>query len=247
MAQPVPTVADLLEQVADPIARQRLHDYLATVAADLPGAARTRHDILAEVSDGLLECYQAHRADGQAPAMAAESAVAGFGDPHRLASGFAGVLAGRAAHRVGLGLVLTGPAVGAVWVATFAGRTGSDWVTQVAAMPSVVPGLAVALAVAVPAALLAALGTSATAYRRPLQALSRYLPLPPRTAASLALVATAGCVAADAGLLFGLLGWAVAGIAWTPLALLAGTASLVRVTVVAMCARRVGTLWAASG
>jgi len=243
MAGPVPTVADLLEQVADPIARGRLHGYLSTVAADLPGSARSRHDILAEVTDGLLECYQEHRADGQSPARAAESAVAGFGDPHRLASGFAGVLAGRAAHRIGLGLVLTGPAVGAAWVAAFAGRTGSDWATQVAAMPSVVPGLAVA----VPAALLAALGTGGTAYRRPLRVLSRHLPLPPRAAATLALVATAGCVAADTGLLFGLFGWALAGTAWTPLALLAGTASLVRLTVAAMCARQVGTLWAASG
>jgi hypothetical protein len=247
MPRPVPTAADLLDQVRDPVARRRLHGYLSTVAAGLPGSARSRHDILAEVSDGLLECYQAHRSDGQRPAVAAESAVAGFGDPHRLAAGFAGVLVGRAAHRVGLGLVLTGPAVGAAWVAAFAGRAGVDWLTQVATMPSVVPVLGVALVVAVPAALLAAAGTGPTAYRWPLRAVFRHLPLPPRTAASLALVATAGCVAADTGLLLGLFGWAVAGVAWTPLALLAGAVSLVRVTVVAMCARRVGTLWAATG
>jgi hypothetical protein len=244
MSRPLP-VADLLEQVEDAAARRRLHGYLSTLAAGLPGSARSRRDILAEVGDGLLESYQAYRWDGQRPTVAADSAVTGFGDPHRLAAGFAGTLAGRAAHRVGLGLVLTGPAVGAAWVAAFARRTGLDWPAQLAAMTSVVPVLGVALAVAVPAALLAAAGTGRTAYRW--RGMSRFLPLPPRTAATLALVAAAACVAADTGLLFGLLGSVSTGAGWTPVTLLAGAASLVRLTVVAMCARRVATLRAAAG
>lgn len=245
--------ADLMEQVPEPGARQRLRGYLTAVESGLPGSARARSDILTEVCDGLLETYQAYRDRGEAPAVAAQSAVTEFGDARTLARQFAGTLASRAAYRIGIGLVLSGPVVGATWVVTFAERTGAGWWRQAPEMTNAVPVLRLALLVAVPAALLAAVGAGQALARR-LASTSRFLPLttafpllPPRVTATAALVATTACVAADTGMLLSLVGSVIGGAAWPPVALLAGVASLVRLTVAAACARRVVVLRDAVG
>lgn len=60
---------------------ERIDGYLSEVAAALPGPARARGDILAELRSGLLEAADAYRAAGHSPDEAADAATAEFGDP----------------------------------------------------------------------------------------------------------------------------------------------------------------------
>ena len=90
--------------------------YLREVAAALPGPARARRDILAELHSGLLDAADAHRRAGLPDMAAAAAAIAEFGDPRVVAGVFRPELTIRHARRVALTLVTTGPLIGLLWV-----------------------------------------------------------------------------------------------------------------------------------
>jgi hypothetical protein len=96
-----------------------------------------------------------------------------------------------AAHRLGVGLVLTGPVVGLTWVAAYAGNA-ADWQSQIVNVLSAMPQYPLILAITVPAALIAATGAGWP---------GRYLTVPSRVVTGAALVAAFGCVAGDVSLL----------------------------------------------
>ena len=90
--------------------------YLREVGAALPGPARARRDILAELHSGLLDATDAHRRAGLPDGAAAAAAIAEFGDPRVVAGAFRPELTIRHARRVALTLVTTGPLIGLLWV-----------------------------------------------------------------------------------------------------------------------------------
>jgi hypothetical protein len=223
--------------VLDPAARPAIAGYLADLAAGLPCGGSARAAIVAEVGDGLVDAVQARVDKGVAPIVAARIAVAEFGDARSLAAGFASELAAAAAHRIGLGLVVSGPVVGTVWVAAYAARSGLGWWEQLAALRSALPVYALILAVTVPAAVLAAVAGSGR--------LSCSVPVGMRGAAGAALVAAVGCVAGDAALLTSLA--VSAGSGWTALAWAGGAVSAMRLSGAAVAGRRCARLRAAAG
>jgi cytochrome bd-type quinol oxidase subunit 2 len=77
-----------------------------------------RRDILAELDAGLRDAAEAHRAAGLETGQAARAAVAEFGSPEQVASGFRGELRTAQARRTALALLATGPLVGAAWAGT---------------------------------------------------------------------------------------------------------------------------------
>jgi hypothetical protein len=93
-----------------------IRDYLAVLAAQLPAP------IVDELADGLAETYQSYLRQGLALDLAAESAVAEFGDPLVIGAEFARV---NPARRGARRLLLTGPVVGGCWAAVLI--TGRAW------------------------------------------------------------------------------------------------------------------------
>jgi hypothetical protein len=97
--------------------------YLREVGAALPGPARARRDILAELRDGLLDAADAHCGAGLPEGAAAAAAITEFGDPRVVAAAFRPGLTMRHARRVALTLVTSGPLIGLLWaVAAAASR-----------------------------------------------------------------------------------------------------------------------------
>ena len=94
--------------------------YLAEVAARLPGSARVRSGIVAELRAGLLDATDAHRSAGLPPAEAAAAAIREFGDPGLVAGGFRAEIAAGLARRVSIAVLVTGPLVGLLWIVTAA-------------------------------------------------------------------------------------------------------------------------------
>jgi hypothetical protein len=220
----------------DPSARPVVEAYLGALESGLPCGRTARRMIVAEVGDGLVDAVRAHAKGGLPPAVAAQAAVAAFGDPRRLAGAFARELVATAATRTGIALVTSGPAVGAVWVAAFAARSGTSWFAQLSAVWSAIPTYPLILAVTVPAAIVAAVAGSG---RLPAPAL-----IGTRAAAVAALVATGGCVVGDATLFVGLV--SSGGSGWPVLVWLACAASMVRLSVAAAAGRRCARLHAAA-
>lgn len=93
-----------------------ISSYLEVLAAQLPAS------IVEELADGLVETHQSYLRQGLATDLAAESAVAEFGEPQAIVAGFARVNPGRLAARRLLGI---GPVVGACWAAALI--TGRAW------------------------------------------------------------------------------------------------------------------------
>jgi hypothetical protein len=89
--------------------------YLAEVADRLSGSARARRDIVAELEAGLADAADAHRAAGLSPAEAASAAIAEFGRPEQVASGFRAELTAVRARRTAFTLLATGPVIGFLW------------------------------------------------------------------------------------------------------------------------------------
>jgi hypothetical protein len=167
--------------------------YLAEVSAGLPGPARARAGILAELRSGLLDAADAHRSAGVPSAQAAVAAITEFGDAGEIAGGFRAEIAAGQARRVAVMVLVTGPLVGLVWLAEAAAghpgaRLGLPWRWAGLFPP---PLLLVAIAVAVTA--WGALGGIASTGR-----LTRWLPDRPRRAPTAAAVAGLGAVGADA-------------------------------------------------
>jgi hypothetical protein len=192
-------------------ATEILGAYLSTLDSYLPVGRRTRARILAELADGLACAVEASIADGVPSATAAREAVAESGDPRHLAAQFAGQMLAVTTQRTGTALVLSGPAVGLLWAGWF-GAGLPNWVAKATAAVTQVPVLPVILVAAIPCAVFAA-----SAGGR----LGRVVTVPARWTYRAALLATAGCVAADAILVGEGLAQAGAASAWLVLALMA--------------------------
>ena len=222
-----------------------IEDYLGQVAAALPGPARARHDILAELRSGLQDAADAHHSAGLPAARAAEAAIGEFGDPGQVAAGFRSELALSQARRLALTLVATGPLIGLLWAA--AARDSHlgishappwHWAGAPPGSPAMFPLAGAALLVTVWAALVTVAATGR---------LTRWLPRRPRTAAATAAIAGFGAGAADLAifaLLASQLASAPATIAPAPVAA-AAAASLTRLTLARRAARRCLTTRAA--
>ncbi len=207
--------------------------YLAEVTARLPGPARARAGIVAELRSGLLDAADARQSAGLPPDRAAVAAITEFGDPARIAAGFRPEIAAGQARRVALTLLVTGPLVGLLWIAealsSHAGaQSGPPWPWAAPA-----PGLLLAVAVGV-TAWAAMIGIASTGR------LTRWLPDRPRRAPTAAAVAGLGAMGADGlGLMLLATQIATAPGRLTPaLAAAAAAASLARLMLAGRCARR---------
>ena len=173
---------------------QLIDAYLGAVAAALPGPARARNDILAELRSGLLDATGAHPPAGPS-ASAAEAAVREFGDPRQVAAAFRAELALCQARRVALTLVLTGPLIGLLWAAAaLASHIGIrlappwHWAGAPPAAPAAFPLAAAAVVITVWTAMFTVAATGR---------LTRWIPARPRLAATTAATAGFGAAAAD--------------------------------------------------
>jgi hypothetical protein len=209
--------------------------WLAELDMQLPAGRRARKEILLEIADGLSCAIEEHTEQGQSAEAAARAAVAEFGDPCTVAAAFARQLGATAAHRLGAGLILTGPLVGLTWAAAYA-TAGLDWPSRIVNVLSAMPQYPLILAVTIPAAMMAITGAGWAA---------RHMTIPARVATSAALVAAIGCMAGDLSLLSA----AVIGhdrIAGPgSLAAVAIAASVVRLSAAAWAGRRIARLRAA--
>ncbi|HET6214259.1 MAG TPA: hypothetical protein VFE14_15450 [Micromonosporaceae bacterium] len=99
--------------------------YLAELAQKLPAHAPLASDVAAELRGDLIEATEALAATSLSMVSAARAATAEFGDTDEVAAAFRPELAARQARRLGLILLVTGPLVGACWLATVF-LSGSD-------------------------------------------------------------------------------------------------------------------------
>lgn len=224
----------------DAAAGRLLEGWLAAVTSGLPGLARTRRAVVAELRDGLHEGLAAHQARGLAPIAAAEATLAEFGDPGQVTHAFAPELAVAYARWVALTLARTGPALGALWVMALAASPLSKPVMADAVAPwrwQWLPGpwvglplVGLVLLVGVPAAVLAV----ALSGR-----LSRWLPTGLRLAPAAAAAAALAGMTVDLTLLGMLSVQALIApnqLAGAP-AVLAAAASLARLALAGRAAR----------
>jgi HAAS len=226
----------------DPAAARVLDDYLARLAARLPGPARARQAILDELRDGLVGATHTRQAAGASPASAAAAAVTEFGDPTTIAAAFTPELAASRARRVALTLIGTGPLVGSLWLAVLAASGQAaiaaapiwQWpVVQAGGWPARL------LLAIVGATVLAAWVTVAATGR-----LTRWLPARPSLPAVAAAAAASGASLFDLSLLLVLATHTLptpAAAPW-PLVTLAATTSLVRCALAGRAARGCLTL-----
>ena len=176
-------------------------------------AGRLPGPVVEELADGLDQTYQHYLERGLAPGAAAAAAVAEFGDPELIVAEFVRAHPARRAARALLGI---GPVVGACWAVALV--TGRAWVWPVPVIADLLPGLALLTVIALLA--VAALST-------------RYRPA--------ARAGTAGCIgtaALDTVMIVAVL---VADPAITWAAIVAMTASTIRVGLSARLLRPVLT------
>lgn len=179
----------------EPGAGPAVEGYLAEVTARLPGPARARTGIVAELRCGLLDATDAHRSAGLPPSQAALAAIREFGDPGQVAGGFRAELGARLARRVAVTLLVTGPLVGLLWIATAMASHLGIPIAPPWRWTALSPGLSASVylvAVAAGVTAWAAMLGIATTGR-----LTRWLPDRPRRAPMAAAVAGFGAVSAD--------------------------------------------------
>jgi len=178
-----------------PAAGPAVEGYLAEVTARLPGPARAHSGIVAELRSGLLDATDAHRSAGLPPGEADLAAIREFGDPARVAAGFGAEIAASQARRVALVLLVTGPLVGLLWIATAAASHLRIGLAPPWPWTGTAPGLGVGIYLIVAAAGVTAWGAmlSIAATGR----LTRWLPTRPRRAPTAAAVAGYGALSAD--------------------------------------------------
>jgi hypothetical protein len=104
-----------------------IDSYLAELARRLPG------DAVDELSDGLTETYEHHRAQGLEPASAARATITEFGQPNEIVAAFIRRAPGRRTAAV---LLVTGPAVGACWATALVIGRAWTWPIPTAAKAS---------------------------------------------------------------------------------------------------------------
>jgi len=170
--------------------------YLAEVTARLAGPISAHSGIVAELRCGLLDATDSHRSAGLPSAQAAEAAIREFGDPGQVADGFRAEIAARHARRVAVALLVTGPLVGLLWIATAAAShlalrlaALGPWTSLSGALGAGIRLVAVTAAITAWAALV---GIATTGR------LTRWLPARPRRPPTAAAVAGFGAVGADA-------------------------------------------------
>jgi hypothetical protein len=95
--------------------------YLDRLAAALPGPARARAAILAELRAGLLDATEARRQTGLKPFAAAQAATREFGDATKLAAVFRPELATAKARRLAFTLLASAPLIALAWAAAAIG------------------------------------------------------------------------------------------------------------------------------
>ncbi|MCP2323279.1 hypothetical protein HDA40_001786 [Hamadaea flava] len=203
--------------------------YLADLRRALPVRRAIRDALVDEVADGLCCAIETHVRVGVSPPDAATRAVAEFGPPEDIARSVLRQIAVTRSRHAGIGLVLTGPLVGTVWVATLGGP--GDALARVGHVLTAAPLMVVVLAVAIPCAITA---VSAAGMHAPSW-------LPAGFSVPVALVALAACAAGDTLLL------AYAAAAGLPGAVaIAALVSGLRLTAVAVAAVRLTRLRAAT-
>jgi hypothetical protein len=99
---------------------QAVERYLGEVAARLPGPRKAHSGIVAELRAGLHDATDSHQSAGLPPAHAVQAAIREFGDPGLVADGFLPEIAAGHARRAATVLLVTGPLVGLLWLATAA-------------------------------------------------------------------------------------------------------------------------------
>ena len=174
-------------------------DYLARIAAALPGPARARAAILAELRAGLLDATEAHTQAGLTSSTAAEAATGEFGDPIQVAASFRPELRTATARRLAVVLLASTPFVVLAWTAAAIGshlgaRHALPWQWDGAS-----PGWHIALPVAA-AAFVAGI-CAATAAVAASGRLTRWLPNYARIASTSAIAAGIAIGAVDLTLL----------------------------------------------
>jgi hypothetical protein len=215
-----------------------VESYLAEIAARLPGPARPRAEILAELRSGLLDAADAHRSAGLPPARATRAAISEFGTPGQVADGFRAEIAARQARRLSVSLAAGGPLVGLLWIAAALASHLGMHLAPPWHWPDLAPALSIGIhlvVVAIVAAAWAALLGIAVTGR-----LTRWLPARPRHGPAVAVIAGFGAAGADLVLLLlvaGQLALAPGKLAPLPIAL-AATTSLARLTFATRAAHR---------
>jgi hypothetical protein len=218
---------------ADVAAARIVGAFLTELDSCLLAGRRARREIMLELADGLSCAGEQHGQRGLSAEQAARAAVAEFGDPRTVAAAFNRQLGVRAAHRLGAGLVLSGPLVGLTWVAAYA-RAGLDWPSRIVHVFSAMPLYPLILVVTVPAAMVAFAGSGPAA---------RHLSVPPRVATGAAIVAVMGCVAGDLSLISAaVLGRELVAVGPASLLAVAMAASVGRLSAVAWVGRRIARL-----
>ncbi len=210
-----------------------IEHYLGEVADRLPGSARARSRIIAELRAGLLDATDAHRSAGLPPTEAATAAVREFGDPGLVADGFRPEIAAGLARRVSIAVLATGPIVGLLWIATAATShlmSRLEWASLPTVLQAVLALTAVAAGVTACGALL---GIAVTGR------LTRWVPVQPRRAPAAAAIAGFGAIGADAlGLALLAVGLAIFPGKLSPVpAAVAAAASIVRILLARRAAR----------
>jgi len=172
---------------------QVIEAYLAQVAAALPGPARARRDVVAELRSGLLDAADAYRRAGLPEVTAAQAAVGEFGDPRQVAGAFSPELTARHVRQLTFLLAAASAPVGLLWAhavqASHPALSRAPLWRWIGEPP--VPLAAAAFLIAA----LVALGTIAVTGR-----LTRWLPGGPRSAAVSAAIGGYGAAAADAAI-----------------------------------------------
>jgi hypothetical protein len=103
-----------------------LAGYVADVDDRIPGWRRGRRSALRELADGLDDAAAHYRGLGLDPAAAAARAVQDCGPPAVVAAEFTTMLATRQARCTALALLLTGPLIGVLWLATLTPEQAPD-------------------------------------------------------------------------------------------------------------------------
>ncbi len=174
---------------------QAVERYLAEVTARLPGPVKAHSGIVAELRSGLHDATDSHQSAGLPPTEAVVAAIREFGDPGLVADGFLPEIAASHARRVAIVLLVSGPLVGLLWLATAVASHPAiriaafwQWTTLPAGLGAGIQLVAVAVAVTASAG---AAGIAVTGR------LSRWLPARPRRAPLAAAIAGFGAVGAD--------------------------------------------------
>lgn len=132
--------------------------YLAEIAARLPCPRRYRGDLLAELRDGLVDAVDHYRAQGLPPRTAAAHAVDDCGPVEVVSRACAELLAERHARRSAVTLLVTGPLIGGLWLATLVPGDTPDALLLATPLLGILVGIAV-LAAALAVAATGRLGT----------------------------------------------------------------------------------------